>query len=112
MGVPPGSRTTRTTNGRSRRRWARSWIWVDFPPPSVPSNVMNSPLTEATQSGTRRRRQRPFLSLRLVGLRPRRQDNRAVRDVGGREENGRLRLGDLKRLQAVIGQRQNLLVRE
>src|SRR5664279_5037934 len=41
MGVPPGSRRVRTRWPIERRRSANKEIWVVFPLPSVPSNVMN-----------------------------------------------------------------------
>src|SRR3954467_3736158 len=42
-GEPPGSRGTITRNFAASSRSASFLIWVDFPDPSPPSNVMKRP---------------------------------------------------------------------
>src|SRR6478735_3420691 len=42
-GEPPGSRVTMARSFATLRLRASFWIWVDFPDPSPPSNVMKRP---------------------------------------------------------------------
>src|SRR5262245_47370921 len=53
MGVPPGSRNTRTTRPAARNRSANNVMCVDLPLPSVPSNVMNRPFISPDAAGTK-----------------------------------------------------------
>src|SRR6185369_3502986 len=46
MGVPPGSRSTRTARPMDFSRSASKAIWVDLPLPSLPSKVINRPFIE------------------------------------------------------------------
>src|SRR5436190_5507438 len=53
MGVPPGSRSKRTSRPVPWMRSARSLICVDLPAPSVPSNVMKRPaISKSLQART------------------------------------------------------------